>query len=323
MYEEKYPEVDEVVMVQVKSIAEMGAYVSLLEYNNIDGMILLSELSRRRIRSVNKLIKVGRQEPVMVLRVDTEKGYIDLSKRRVSPEDAAACDEKYNKSKLVHTITRHAAETTNTDLEDLYKAFTWPLYKKHGHANDAFKNMVTSPEEMFDQAIAISGEEGAAVLTPEVRSAIVKDIKRRMTPTPLKIRADIELTCFHYDGVLHIRDAIRAGEAISTKDCTVRIKLLAPPLYVLTTQTINRKEGIEMLSEAIDAVKSSIESNKGKLVVREGARAVSERDEKLLKEQMARLDSQNRDVAGDSDEEGYEEGMGDIDVENATPALQI
>ena len=119
------------------------------------------------------------------------------------------------------------------------------------------------------------------------------------------------------------QDAIRAGEAISTKDCTVRIKLLAPPLYVLTTQTINRKEGIEMLSQAIDAVKSSIESNKGKLVVREGARAVSERDEKLLKEQMARLDSQNRDVAGDSDEEDYEEGMGDIDVENATPALQI
>lgn len=77
------------VMVQVRSIAEMGAYVSLLEYGNIEGMILLSELSRRRIRSVQKLIKVGRQEPVMVLRVDKEKGYIDLSKRRVSPEDIA------------------------------------------------------------------------------------------------------------------------------------------------------------------------------------------------------------------------------------------
>lgn len=38
----------------------MGAYVSLLEYGNIEGMILLSELSRRRIRSVQKLIKVGR-----------------------------------------------------------------------------------------------------------------------------------------------------------------------------------------------------------------------------------------------------------------------
>ena len=59
---------------QVKSIAEMGAYVSLLEYNNIEGMILLSELSRRRIRSINKLIRVGRQEIVVVLRVDKDKG---------------------------------------------------------------------------------------------------------------------------------------------------------------------------------------------------------------------------------------------------------
>lgn len=60
MYESKYPEVDDVVMVQVKSIAEMGAYVALLEYNGIEGMILLSELSRRRIRSITKLIKVSR-----------------------------------------------------------------------------------------------------------------------------------------------------------------------------------------------------------------------------------------------------------------------
>ena len=50
-YENKYPEIDDVVMVNVRSIADMGAYVSLLEYDNIEGMILLSELSRRRIRS--------------------------------------------------------------------------------------------------------------------------------------------------------------------------------------------------------------------------------------------------------------------------------
>jgi translation initiation factor 2 subunit 1 len=73
-YKERYPEVDEVVMVNVKRIAEMGAYVHLLEYNNIEGMILLSELSRRRIRSVNKLIRIGKTEPVVVIRVDKEKG---------------------------------------------------------------------------------------------------------------------------------------------------------------------------------------------------------------------------------------------------------
>lgn len=57
-------------------IAEMGAYVKLLEYDNIDGMILLSELSRRRIRSIQKLIRIGRNEVVVVLRVDKEKGQL-------------------------------------------------------------------------------------------------------------------------------------------------------------------------------------------------------------------------------------------------------
>ncbi|KAI9100853.1 hypothetical protein K1719_024215 [Acacia pycnantha] len=119
MYETRYPEVDMDVMIQVKNIADMGAYVSLLEYNNIEGMILFSELSRRRIRSVSSLIKVGRIEPVMVLRVDKEKGYIDLSKRMVSEEDIQTCEERYNKSKLVHSIMRHVAETENVDLESL------------------------------------------------------------------------------------------------------------------------------------------------------------------------------------------------------------
>lgn len=55
----------------------MGAYVHLLEYNNIEGMILLSELSRRRIRSINKLIRVGKTEPVVVIRVDKDKGKLN------------------------------------------------------------------------------------------------------------------------------------------------------------------------------------------------------------------------------------------------------
>ena len=48
--------------------------LSQLEYDNVEGMILLSELSRRRIRSIQKLIRVGRNEVVMVMRIDKEKG---------------------------------------------------------------------------------------------------------------------------------------------------------------------------------------------------------------------------------------------------------
>ncbi|XVF52803.1 hypothetical protein PTKIN_Ptkin05aG0048000 [Pterospermum kingtungense] len=214
MYEAKYPEVDMAVMIQVKNIADMGAYVSLLEYNNIEGMILFSELSRRRIRSVSSLIKVGRTEPVMVLRVDKEKGYIDLSKRRVSEEDIQACEERYNKSKLVHSIMRHVAETLDIDLEELYIKIGWPLYRKYGHAFEAFKIIVTDPDSVLNtltSEVKKPGPDGQEVtevvpaVTEEVKDALVKNIRRRMTPQPLKIRADVEMKCFQFDGVLHIK----------------------------------------------------------------------------------------------------------------------
>eukprot|EP00879_Flechtneria_rotunda_P004059 GHRR01004302.1.p1 GENE.GHRR01004302.1~~GHRR01004302.1.p1 ORF type:complete len:333 (+),score=107.64 GHRR01004302.1:645-1643(+) len=317
MYEQKFPEVDDVVMVQVKSIAEMGAYVSLLEYNGIEGMILLSELSRRRIRSITKLIKVGRQEPVMVLRVDKDKGYIDLSKRRVSPEDIQQCEDRFNKSKMVHSIMRHVAETTGENLEELYKQVAWPLYKLFGHAFDAFKNMVQDDGAAIIQRLEEERGGPLTVLTPAVKDALLKNIKRRMTPQPLKIRADVELTCFAYDGVERIRDAMRAAEATGSEDCLVRMKLVAPPLYVLTTQTLDKNKGIEVLNVACEACKKSIEAAKGKLIVKEAARAVSERDDRLLAEKMEALEAANREVDGDLDSEEEEEdtGMGDIDVD--------
>ncbi|KAG2452661.1 hypothetical protein HYH02_002894 [Chlamydomonas schloesseri] len=322
MYEAKYPEVDDVVMVQVKSIAEMGAYVSLLEYNGIEGMILLSELSRRRIRSITKLIKVGRQEPVMVLRVDKEKGYIDLSKRRVSPEDVSKCEERYNKSKLVHSIMRHVAETTGRDLEALYENIAWPLYKLYGHAFDAFKTMVTDEgDAIFKKLEEEKGAAATALLTPEVREALLKNIKRRMTPQPLKIRADVEMTCFTYDGIEHIKSAIRAAEATSTEECPVKMKLVAPPLYVLTTQTLDKNKGVEVLTAACEACQKSIEASRGKLVVKEAARAVSERDDRLLNEKLEQLEAANAEVDGDDESDEEEDtGMGDIDVE-AGPAF--
>jgi hypothetical protein len=37
MYAARFPEVDDLVMVNVRQITDVGAYVSLLEYNNIEG----------------------------------------------------------------------------------------------------------------------------------------------------------------------------------------------------------------------------------------------------------------------------------------------
>ncbi|KAI1344967.1 translation initiation factor 2, alpha subunit [Xylariaceae sp. FL0016] len=288
-YEEKYPEIDSFVMVNVKQIADMGAYVKLLEYDNIDGMILLSELSRRRIRSIQKLIRVGRNEVVVVLRVDKEKGYIDLSKRRVSPEDIVKCEERYNKSKLVHSIMRHVAEKTQTPIETLYESIAWPLNRKYGHSIDAFKLSITNPDVWSD--ITFPSDPVA----DELKSYIGK----RLTPQPTKVRADIEVTCFEYEGIDAVKAALRTAEAQNTEENQVKVRLVSPPLYVLTNTCLDKNYGISRLEEAIANIKNSIEAAGGALVVKMEPKAVTDSDDAELQALMEKRERENAEVSGD------------------------
>jgi len=306
-YEQKFPEVDDVVMVNVRSIAEMGAYVTLTEYNNIEGMILLSELSRRRIRSIQKLIRVGRSECVVVLRVDKEKGYIDLSKRRVSAEEARKCEEKFNKGRAVNTILRHVAATEKVAVESLYEQTAWKLEKKFGGpatSYDAFRLAVTENEGIFDEMD----------LDESLKDAVIKQIKARLTPQPVKIRSDIEVACYDYEGINAVKAALRAGLALSTEELPIKINLIAPPLYVVTTTSLDKDKGVDLLKEAIAAVRAVITEKKGSMNVKMEPRAVTETDEKQLEDMMAKY--QRAQNSGDEEEGDEEEvtGMGGGDL---------
>ena len=295
-YENKYPEIESVVMVNVRNIADMGAYVSLLEYNNIEGMILLSELSRRRIRSIHKLIRVNRNEVVMVLRVDKDKGYIDLSKRRVSPEDVAACEDRFNKAKAVHGVLRHLAERRKLYLEDLYEKIGWPLYKKYGHAYDAFKLAISDDKSAGDPFDDIDVPQD---MKDELRSYIL----RRLAPQPIKIRSDVEVSCFTYEGIDAIREALFAGMALSKENSQIKIKLIAPPIYVLSTMTLEKEAGIALLQAAIDVIREKITAKGGKMDVKMAPKAVSLKEETELQAMMDRLALENLEVDGDAPDE--------------------
>ncbi|KAH8108298.1 eukaryotic translation initiation factor 2 alpha subunit-domain-containing protein, partial [Phellopilus nigrolimitatus] len=296
-----------------------------LEYNNIEGMILLSELSRRRIRSIQKLIHVGRNEVVVVMRVDKEKGYIDLSKRRVSPEDITKCEERFMKPKTVASILQHVASKLSSEelaadaaakaeagtvtsaeeeeeaaaqaggseearLESLYDQIVWPLGKQYGHPYDAFKLALTESEKVF------------ASLTPAPSGAtlaqLTATIARRLTPQPIKLRADVELTCYTEAGIDAIKRALRAGEAASTEAVPIKAKLVAPPLYVLGTNATDKYLAVERLERAIETIQSTIEGAGGNLVVRMKPKTMSETEEQDLAQLMAKANAKNQEMSG-------------------------
>lgn len=284
-------------MVNVRSIAEMGAYVTLLEYNSIEGMIMLSELSRRRIRSINKLVRIGRNECVVVIRVDETKGYIDLSKRRVSPEEIQKCEEKYSKAKTVNSILRNVAsklEYETEQLEDLYERTAWKLEEAtgiYGSSYDLFKKAVSDPSILADCQFE----------SEEEKEVLMINIKHRLTPHPVKIRSDIEVSCYGYEGIDAVKTALTAGLHQSTEEMPIRINLIAPPQYVMTTTTLDRTEGVARLNTAIQVIRESIEESEGQFNIKMEPKVVTDVEEEELRKQMEELQLANEEVAGDDD----------------------
>ena len=102
-YKNKYPEVDDIVICNVKEIIEESIYVELLEYG-IDGMVQLSNASSRRKKRSVCLLKLNKQYPLLVIAVDKDKGYVDLSSKFLSNEDKNNANNKFIKYSKVLKI---------------------------------------------------------------------------------------------------------------------------------------------------------------------------------------------------------------------------
>jgi len=237
----------------------------------------------------------------MVIRVDKDKGYIDLSKRRVSPEEVVKTEERFNKAKAVHSILRHVSNRMREPIGSLYERVGWPLTRRYGHAFDAFQLSVSEPENVC---------RDVAFASPEERRELLEHVRVKMMPQPLKIRADIQVTCFGYEGIEAIRAALLAGQALSTDAVPIRIQLIAPPLYVMFTTTLNKDAGIEALTNAIGVVKATIEGRGGSLAVKMAPTATTAADDNDLDRMMD-------DLAGEGDDEDDEGGDGEDETMGA------
>merc|ERR1719319_19885 len=79
---------------------------------------MMTELTKRRVRSIYKLVRIGKVYTLVVHAVNEEKGFIDLSKKRVdaTPEEKQAYADKYNNAKALNSIIRHISSQTYPEM---------------------------------------------------------------------------------------------------------------------------------------------------------------------------------------------------------------
>jgi len=304
-YEAEFPELEDIVVVQVKRIVDMGAYVNLLEYDNQEGMMLLSELSKRRIRSVAKLLRVGRTEICLVLRVDTDKGYVDLSKRRVEPEDASAKEEQFARAKAVHGIMRHVAQTHEIPVNELSAKASWPLYAKYTDAFEAYKKHINQELDLWKELDFSQPGQDLSSLADKIKEDIELNLRRRLIQQTVRLRAKVEVSCSEYEGIDAVKEALLEGMKASKEECEVKINLVAHPLFVLTCTCREKTLGMSTLDSAMELIEKAIGERKGEF-------AIKAKPEIMGQDEKAEEVSSDEEASG---EEEDQEGMGELDEE--------
>ena len=78
------PEQGEIILATVTKVMDHGAYVTLDEYDDVQGFLHISEIAPGWIRSVNRFVKDGEKKVLLVKKV--KAGDIDLSLKQVSKD---------------------------------------------------------------------------------------------------------------------------------------------------------------------------------------------------------------------------------------------
>lgn len=295
-YEPDMPKIGDVVIVRVVEVTDTAAYVQLLEYENRLGMIPFQELSRRRIRSISKHAKVGKQETVTVIRLDAQKNYIDLSKKEVTQEEKKRAEERFQNAKIVMGMMRHVAAESKVPLLELMQKVAWPLYRTHDHAFNGLKRAYNSETNDANEEVLAPLNLPVTVVAP-----LLTAIRNKMKALTIHFRAEVEVTCYSERGIDGVKDSLLAGIAVAKLPPAIpmTITVVAPPKYLILAQCESREAGLQKLTECIRAIKAAIENEGGEITVTEGPSAGGHFD--ALAEQAGRATAEAEDGSSEDD----------------------
>jgi len=116
---EGFPEEDELAICTVTKVQFHSVFANLDEYGK-GGMIHISEVSPGRIRNIRDFVKEGKKVVCKVLRINTDRGHIDLSLRRVTEGQKRNKIDELKQEQKAEKILEFVAKDLKIDVKKLF-----------------------------------------------------------------------------------------------------------------------------------------------------------------------------------------------------------
>jgi translation initiation factor 2 subunit 1 len=240
------PEQGEIILATVTKVMDHGAYVTLDEYDDIQGFLHISEIAPGWIRSVNRFVRDGEKKVLLVKKVKSND--IDLSLKQVSKDQKKQKLKEVKKYEKGKTLLENLQEKVNLTDEEVEKLED-KLYTKFDSVYDGF------------MAIARNGINIVTDLkfTKKITTAIEEICSKIKLPS-VEVRGIMEITSDKSNGVEIIKKTLLD---IIKKDSAMNITYLGAPKYRISITSEDFKSAEKSLKPIIEEIQTNIEKKKG------------------------------------------------------------
>jgi len=250
---EGFPGEDELVLCTVTKVLPHVVFVNIDEYDK-GGLVHISEIAPGRIRNIREYVELGKKIVCKVLRVDEQKGHIDLSLRRVSEIERKKKLEEIKQEQKAEKIVEMVAQQSKRKVNEVYETLTSKVFERYPFVHLFFRE-VASGQVQASQFIADNE-------LAQIFQGVISD---RFKPAKVSIKGTFSIKSFAPNGVAVVKSAFEAGQKKAKKTAVISLVYIGGGKYKIVVEAENYKDAEQTLKAVEDCVTTSILEQNGEV----------------------------------------------------------
>jgi translation initiation factor 2 subunit 1 len=242
-----FPEEGEIVFCTVTKVQYHSVFASIDDYERKQGMIHISEISPGRIRNINDYVKEGKVVICKVLRINSERGHIDLSLRRVNENQRRAKVEERKQQVIAENILQSYVQLHKGDLKKLFLEVSKKALDSYPTLYSAFEDVVENGASLVDIG-----------LDKKLASELEAIVKDRIKPKEVSISGDLTLESYEENGVDLISKIM---DGLMKLDEKLSVQFLGAGKFKLEIVAPEYKEAEGILENAITHLEKGVKKS--------------------------------------------------------------
>lgn len=241
------PEIGEIVLVTVKKILYHSVFVTLDEYERLEGIVHISEISPGRIRNIRDYVKEGKKIVCKVLRINKERGNIELSLRRVNQSQRLDKNSDFKQETKAEKLLEKIGEEFEKDLAAMYKEVGYQFIERYGAIHIGFQSIAKDPEQIKDFKLA-----------KKLETKLLDTIKSKIKLPEIEVKGVLELSINKPNGIGVIKKILT-----KIQKGTIKVTYLGAPRYKLQVTAGDYKTAEGLIKQAQEDAIQEIEEAGG------------------------------------------------------------